>query len=43
MDLNARKVSEFKSDKLNTLIAYTKANTLQESLPFELRLKIKDI
>ena len=43
MDLNARKVSEFKSDKLNNLIDYTKANPLQESLPFELRLKIKDI
>ena len=43
MDLNARKVSEFKSEKLNNLIDYTKANPLQESLPFELRLKIKDI
>lgn len=43
MDLNARKVTEFKLDRLNNLIDYTKANTLQESLPFELRLNIKDI
>jgi acyl-CoA thioester hydrolase len=43
MDLNARKVTEFKLDRLNNLIDYTNANTLQESLPFELRLNIKDI
>ena len=43
MDLNARKVTEFSEKKLNKLIAYRSSNKLTESLPFELKLKIRDL
>src|SRR5210317_511644 len=40
MDLNARKVTEFKPERLKNLLDYKKTHALQESLPFDLRLKI---
>ena len=43
MDLNARKVTEFSEEKLNKLIEYMSSNKLTESLPFELKLKIRDL
>jgi acyl-CoA thioester hydrolase len=43
MDLNARKVTEFSPERLKNLLDYKNTNTLQESLPFDLRLKIKDL
>ena len=43
MDLNARKVTEFSEEKLNKLIEYKSSNKLTEFLPFELKLKIRDL
>jgi len=43
MDLNARKVTEFSEEKLNKLIEYRSSNNLTEPLPFELKLKIRDL
>ena len=43
MDLNARKVTEFSDTKLNYLIKYRSLNSLSEDLPFELKLKIRDL
>jgi acyl-CoA thioesterase FadM len=43
MDLNARKVTEFKSTKLDELLKYKNQNSLKEDLPFELKLKIRDL
>ena len=43
IDLNARKVTEFSEEKLNKLIEYRSSNKLTESLPFELKLKIRDL
>ena len=43
MDLNARKVAEFSDQKLNKLLEYRSLNKLSEDLPFELKLKIRDL
>jgi acyl-CoA thioester hydrolase len=43
MDLNARKVTEFSDQKLNKLIEYRSLNKLSEDLPFEPKLKIRDL
>lgn len=43
MDLNARKVTEFSENKLNHLLEYRFSNKLSEDLPFELKLKIRDL
>ena len=43
MNLNARKVTEFSEEKLNKLIEYRSSNKLTESLPFELKLKIREL
>jgi hypothetical protein len=43
INLTARKVTEFDHIRLNDLLAYKELNTLEEQLPFELRLKIKDL
>ena len=43
MDLNARKVTEFKSTKLDELLKYKNQNSLKEDLRFELKLKIRDL
>ena len=43
MDLNARKVTEFKSSKLDELLKYKNQNSLKEDLPFELKLNIRDL
>ncbi|NCX24890.1 MAG: thioesterase [Proteobacteria bacterium] len=43
MDLNARKVTEFKSSKLDELLKYKNQNSLKEDLPFELKLKIRNL
>ena len=43
INLTARKVTEFDHRRLNDLLAYKELNTLEEQLPFELRLKIKDL
>ena len=43
MDLVARKVTKFSDAKLNQLLAYRTSNTLIEDLPFELKLKIRDL
>ena len=43
MDLNARKVTQFKSTKLDELLKYKNQNSLKEDLPFELKLKIRDL
>jgi acyl-CoA thioester hydrolase len=43
MDLNARKVTEFSDQKLNKLLEYRSLNKLNEDLPFELKLKIRDL
>ena len=43
IDLNARKVTEFSDERLKNLLDYQKTNRLENELPFELRLKIKDL
>ena len=43
MDLNARKVAEFSDEKLKKLLEYKTSNQLSEDLPFELKLKIRDL
>ena len=43
MDLNARKVTEFSDHKINKLLEYRSLNKLSEDLPFELKLKIRDL
>ena len=43
MDLKARKVTEFSDEKLNKLLEYRSLNQLSEDLPFELKLKIRDL
>jgi acyl-CoA thioester hydrolase len=43
MDLNARKVTEFSDPKLKKLLEYSSSNKLVEDLPFDLKLKIKDL
>ena len=43
MDLNARKVTEFSHTKLHHLLEYRSLNKLSEDLPFELKLKIRDL
>ena len=43
MDLNARKVTEFSENKFNHLLEYRSSNKLSEDLPFELKLKIRDL
>lgn len=43
MDLNARKVTEFSDEKLKKLLEYRSENKLSEDLPFELKLKIRDL
>ena len=43
MDLNARKVTEFSDQKLDKLLEYRSLNKLNEDLPFELKLKIRDL
>lgn len=43
MDLNARKVTEFSNTKLNHILGYKKNNVLNQELPFELKLKIKNL
>jgi acyl-CoA thioesterase FadM len=43
MDLNARKVTEFSNTKLNHILEYKKNNALNQELPFEIKLKIKNL
>ena len=43
INLTARKVTEFDHNRFNDLLAYKELNTLEEQLPFKLRLKIKDL
>jgi hypothetical protein len=43
MDLNARKVTEFSNAKLNHILEYKKNNALNQELPFEIKLKIKNL
>ena len=43
IDLNARKVTEFSDQKLNKLLKYRSLNRLSEDLPFELKLKIREL
>ena len=43
MDLNARKVTEFSDQKLKKLLEYRSSNKLVDNLPFDLKLKIRDL
>ena len=43
MNLNTRKVTEFNDSKLDTLLKYKSLNNLNEVLPFDLKLKIRDL
>ena len=43
IDLNARKVTEFSNERLKNLLDYKQTNQIENELPFELRLKIKDL
>ena len=43
MDLNARKVTEFSQTKLNHILEYKKNNALNQELPFEVKLKIRNL
>ena len=43
INLNERKITNFSEPKLNHIQAYFEANRMEESLPFELKLKINDI
>ena len=43
MDLNARRVTEFSDQKLKKLLEYRSSNKLIEDLPFDLKLKIRDL
>lgn len=43
MDLNLRKVTEFSDHKQKKLLEYMHTNKLIEDLPFDLKLKIRDL
>ena len=43
MNLNARRVSEFSEQKLKKLLDYRSSNKLKEDLPFDLKLKIRNL
>ena len=43
INLDARKVTEFDDKRLTDLLTYQELNTINDQLPFELRLKIKDL
>ena len=43
MNLSARIVTEFSDQKLNQLIKYCSSNKLTRDLPFDLKLKIRDL
>ena len=43
MDLNARKVTEFSDQKLKKLLEYSSSNKIVEDIPFDFKLKIKDL
>ena len=43
MDLTARKVEEFGDMKFNHILEYRKNNILNQELPFEIKLKIRDL
>ena len=43
INLDARKVTEFDDKRLTNLLTYQELNTINGQLPFELRLKIKDL
>ena len=43
MDLNTRRVTEFSDQKLKKLLEYRSSNKLIEDLPFDLKLKIRDL
>ena len=42
-DTYDRKVTEFSNTKLNHILEYKKSNALNQELPFELKLKIKNL
>ncbi|MDC3375543.1 thioesterase family protein [Gammaproteobacteria bacterium] len=43
IDLNARKVTEFSDAKLNHILEYKKNNIIGQELPFEIKLKIRNL
>jgi hypothetical protein len=43
MNLKARKMTPFSDEKLKNIIEYKDSNKLSEDLPFELKLKIRDL
>ena len=43
IDLNARKVTDFKEQRLQKLLSYMDSNTIDNDFPFDLKLKIKDL
>ena len=43
INLNERKMTPFSDDRLKNIIAYKNESKLDQDLPFELKLKIRDL
>lgn len=43
IDMNARRMTHFSDDRLQFILNYKNSNKIEEELPFEAKLKIKDL
>lgn len=43
IDMNARRMTHFSDDRLQFILNYKNSNKIEEDLPFEAKLKIKDL
>ena len=43
IDMNARRMTHFSDDRLQFILSYKNSNKIEENLPFEAKLKIKDL
>ena len=43
IDMNARRMTHFSDDRLQFILNYKNSNKIEEDLPFESKLKIKDL
>ena len=43
IDMKARRMTHFSDDRLQFILSYKNSNKIEEDLPFEAKLKIKDL
>ena len=43
IDMNARRMTHFSDDRLQSILSYKNSNKIEEDLPFEAKLNIKDL